>query len=65
MLYTKKDIVGGFSKTFYWSGTEFNSTEVWIEFFGTQVGSSGNVDHFSKSGDSNGSTYPVRAIRAF
>ena len=56
LLFIQKTVVGGFAEAFYWSSSEFNDLDAWIQNFGNgwQTGS-------YKSGNE---VY-VRAIRAF
>lgn len=55
LLFAQKNIVGNFANQFYWSSTEYSSSEAWYQLF-----EFGNQFH-------NGKNYPVnvRAIRAF
>ena len=56
LLYTQRNVVGGFASNIYWSSSEFNSGLAWNQFFvdGNQGGLEGkNV------------TLSVRAVRAF
>jgi len=57
ILYTKKNIVGGFGDEIYWSSTEVNMGEAWVQYFqdGSQF-----LDNTS-----DGATVGTRAIRAF
>jgi len=54
-LYLQKTVVGDFASDFYWSSSEFNANNAWIQFFdvGFQVG---NGKNFSLR---------VRAVRGF
>jgi hypothetical protein len=38
-IYDEKDVIGGFSSAYYWSSTEYNSTDAWGQDFsnGSQV----------------------------
>ena len=56
LLFIQRTVVGGFAEAFYWSSSEFNDLDAWIQNFGNgwQTGS-------YKSGNE---VY-VRAIRAF
>ena len=56
LLYTQRNVVGGFASNIYWSSSEFNSGLAWNQYFvdGNQGGLEGkNV------------TLSVRAVRAF
>ena len=55
MLYTKKDLIGGFSNQLYWSGTESDSFNAWFQNFymGEQFTGNKNLTH------------RVRTVRAF
>jgi len=55
LLFSQKDIVGGFSNGYYWSSTEFSSVSAWCQDF--TVGIMYNLN--------KGLPYSVRAIRAF
>ena len=70
-IYKNKTIIeaaakakGGrpFSSYYYWSSSEYNSSNVWLQFFynGTGDGGFGSPRYKSKS-----DSYYVRAIRAF
>ncbi|MEI7981563.1 MAG: FISUMP domain-containing protein, partial [Bacteroidota bacterium] len=54
-MYLKKDLIGGFTGSWYWSSSENSSVNAWSLGFGT-----GGYDISAKI---NG--YPVRAIRVF
>jgi len=56
-LYSQKTLVGGFTDDIYWSSTEFDVGEAWVQYFldGTQ--------HLDNTSD--GATVGTRAIRAF
>jgi hypothetical protein len=57
LLYQRKDVVGGFASTFYWSSTEYTSqTAVTINFH------TGNPNDWNKIGSSQ---TRLRAVRAF
>jgi hypothetical protein len=55
LMYIDRGIIGGFANRYYWSSTEFDSANAWIQSFnhGTQI-NNGKVN-----------TYYVRAVRAF
>jgi len=55
LLYLQKTAVGGFASAYYWSSTEFNGTNAWVQYF---VGGYQNhtIEYYT--------TY-VRAVRAF
>jgi hypothetical protein len=57
MLYSQKTLIGGFTDDIYWSSTEFDVGEAWVQYFldGTQ--------HLDNTSD--GATVGTRAIRAF
>lgn len=55
LLYLQKDVVGGFTSTYYWSSTEYAYRYVWSQHFGH-----GHMSYFKED-----YTYRVRAIRAF
>ncbi len=57
LLYHAKDNVGGFSTNLYWSSTEFDLGDCWVEDFGTGTQ---NIDN-----ESDGANVAVRAIRAY
>lgn len=54
-LYISKDIVGGFTGTYYWSSSEYNNGYAWM-----QIISWGYQDN-----DYKNSSYRVRAVRSF
>lgn len=56
-LYVHKSLVGGFTDEYYWSSTEFDLAEAWVQYFkdGTQ-----NLDNTS-----DGANVHTRAIREF
>jgi hypothetical protein len=56
LLYLQKTVVGGFATSYYWSSSENDKFNVWIQYFvnGSQNG------YFAKI-----TTYSVRAVRAF
>ena len=56
LLYTQKNVVGGFSVYSYWSSSEYSSGTAWTQDFGS--GTQRNVVWKSAGGT-------VRAIRAF
>lgn len=55
MLYELKDVIGGFTPSYYWSSTEANGNNAWYQVFfnGNQYGSYKSY------------TGKVRAVRAF
>jgi len=55
LLYNQRNAVGGFASAYYWSSTEDNNYNLWMQYFG-------NGNQFS-----NGKNYThrVRAVRAF
>jgi len=55
LLFLKKDLVGGFGYNYYWSSTEDDYNNAWIQDFNY------GYQHFS----AKNYTYYVRAIRAF
>jgi hypothetical protein len=57
MLYSQKTLIGGFTDDIYWSSTEFDVGDAWVQYFldGTQ--------HLDNTSD--GATVGTRAIRAF
>ena len=55
LLYTQKDVVGGFASNNYWSSTEIDSDFAWFQSFGN-----GDQDYYNKN-----YTFAVRAVRAF
>jgi hypothetical protein len=56
LLYSQKDIIGGFSGVFYWSSTEVDAVSAWGQFF--DMGG-------SQTGGDKGLAHRVRAIRSF
>ncbi|MCP4273669.1 MAG: DUF1566 domain-containing protein, partial [Gammaproteobacteria bacterium] len=54
-LYLQKDVVGGFASGFYWSSSELNSSNAWLQDF------SSGLQYNSNKGNALG----VRAVRAF
>ena len=54
MLYENKEEIGGFANYFYWSSTEFASSNAWGQGFGSGFQDFNNKDL----------TYYVRAVRA-
>ena len=56
LLYLQKAVVGGFASNFYWSSSEYNSSNAWLQIFTN----GGQYDNYVK-----GNTAYVRAIRAF
>ena len=57
MLYLKKDIVGAFTTNIYWSSTEYDTGEAWVQDFETGQQHLDNI--------SDGANVHVRAIRSF
>ena len=55
LLFLKKAVVGGFDTNIYWSSTEFDNYDAWMQLF-----SNGAPYNFSKTG-----AICVRAVRAF
>lgn len=55
LLFSQKDMVGGFSNGYYWSSTEFSSVSAWCQDFTVGI-----MYNLNKS-----IPYSVRAIRAF
>ncbi len=55
LMFFNKDIIGGFSNSYYWSSSEFSSITAWSQDFSTGV-----QYNLNKS-----MPYGVRAIRAF
>ena len=53
-MYKKRDVVGGFASYLYWSSTEYDNYDAWIQsfFYGSQY--LGNKFYY----------YSVRAVRA-
>ena len=47
--------VGGFASAYYWSSTESNNDNAWIQYF----------DNGFQSASNKSFTYRVRAVRAF
>ena len=54
VLYQHKDVVGGFANFFYWSSTEYSSTNAWYQSFNFGV-----LNNGAKT-----ATCLVRAVRA-
>ncbi len=54
-LYDQETTVGGFSPDYYWSSSEYDSNNAWLQFFGT--GYQGGLDRLFDG--------RVRAVRAF
>jgi len=54
-LYLNRDAIGGFNDSYYWSSSEYDAGNAWIQYF-----SHGYQDYYYK--DTN---YRVRAVRAF
>ena len=55
LLYLQKIAVGGFASAYYWSSTESNNDNAWIQYF----------DNGFQSASNKSFTYRVRAVRAF
>jgi hypothetical protein len=55
ILYSQKNVVGGFSNAFYWSSTESNSTWAWCQNFSTGVQNENTKEN----------NFYIRAIRSF
>jgi hypothetical protein len=55
LLYQQRSVVGGFTYWSYWSSSEYDGINAWDIDFGT-----GTLIYYGK-----GSTYYVRAVRAF
>lgn len=55
-MYEQKNVIGGFTSTWYWSSSETGPSTAWYQFF-----SNGYQYGYSKSD----ATFYVRAIRAF
>jgi hypothetical protein len=55
LLYLQKTAVGGFASAFYWSSTEAINGNAWIQDF----------DYGGQGTTNKGTTYYVRAVRAF
>ena len=53
-MYKKRDVVGGFAFYYYWSSTEYDYGNAWIQYF-----SNGNQYDYYKNNTNN-----VRAVRA-
>jgi hypothetical protein len=55
LLYENKEKIGGFVKNYYWSSTEIDLNNAWVQYFyyGAQVNFSKNLPNY------------VRAVRAF
>lgn len=56
-MYVQQAAIGGFTLNYYWSSTEFDFSNAWIQLFAT-----GNQSNYDKSGPTN---LYVRAVRAF
>ena len=56
-LYLNRVAVGGFVDEFYWSSTEYNTTDAWVQFF-----FNGNQSNLVKDWTMD---MHVRAVRAF
>jgi hypothetical protein len=59
-LYIYKDAIGGFSNEFYWSSTEVDNDNAWLQNFGYDY-----QDNGLKNGYYPGGSKGVRAVRAF
>lgn len=55
LLYAQKAVVGGFVSNYYWSSSQINSVNAWIQYFPSG----------SQNGLSKDHTDGVRAVRAF
>jgi hypothetical protein len=55
LLYQQKIVVGGFASSSYWSSSEFDSENAWVQLFGKLF----------QSFSGKYSPLPVRAVRAF
>jgi hypothetical protein len=55
LMYFQKDLIGGFTSSYYWSSTEFSSITAWSQNF-----ANGIQNNMNKS-----NPYAIRAIRAF
>jgi hypothetical protein len=55
LLYSQKDVVGGFASYGYWSSSQDSSNDAWAQYF----------DFGGQADNGKGSTYRVRAVRAF
>jgi hypothetical protein len=55
LLYSQKDVVGGFASDFYWSSSQYDSYYAWLQYFGP------GTQYY----DVKYLTYRVRAVRAF
>ena len=55
LLFSRKNLVGGFVGNYYWSSTEFSSVSAWCQNFSTGIQYNLNKN----------TPYGVRAIRAF
>jgi len=56
LMHQQRTVIGGFSMEYYWSSTEYDNDEAWVQLF-SPMGSQGGAN---KSG-----SYYVRAIRKF
>ena len=54
-MYEKRDVVGGFANSNYWSSTENGNYSAWSQYFST-----GSQNHYGKTNY----VYNVRAVRA-
>jgi len=57
LLYAKKTLVGGFSNNIYWSSSEYDIGNAWVQHF------LDGLQHLDNTSD--GATVGTRAIRAF
>ena len=57
MLYLQKTLVGGFSGSVYWSSTEYETGEAWVQDF--------SAGHQHIDNTSDGGNVHARAIRSF
>ena len=55
LLYLQKIAVGGFASAYYWSSTELNNGNAWLQYF------DGGFQYYSYKDN----TYRLRAVRAF
>jgi hypothetical protein len=55
LLYSQKDVVGGFASDFYWCSSQDSSNDAWYQYFTSGYQGDGNKS----------SAHRVRAVRAF
>ncbi|MFT5900966.1 MAG: hypothetical protein ACI9LA_000161, partial [Bacteroidia bacterium] len=55
-IYLQQVVVGGFATNFYWSSTEYASSNAWVQFF---------TNGYQTNSDKNLYLYYVRSVRAF